>query len=458
MAKGAAAGEVRINLVRVMDLLQEHLTRALCQAAFRRVRTTERQRKWTLQALVSFWTAVILRAPQALSQALLDSRDGREPLIPRIQASPEAFFQRCRNLRPAFFAEVFQRFTARLMAHVPDRYAAAMAPVQACFTAIVMIDGSRLAAIAHRLKILRHERAVVLPGCLLAVYDLARGLCQALYFDADAAAGETTRAKAALAALARDVLVIGDRLYCTADFFLALSTRQCWGLFRRHRALGLRKQRCLGKRQHLGGLLEDWIVLAGSGQTTPVQTLRYLKWRRGGTRYELLTNVLDPTRLRAAEALALYPYRWRIERMFFDLKEVLNLNRIYAANPNAVAMQVYAAAIVYNAMRVAQGEVAVAAGIEPEEISPAKFYPRLAAACHTYVTAQLVEQRVRQLNRGRPLHLPDWSQERWATVAVTPLRVERRRGPRRKRRYCKARRQWKSFSRVRGGRRFIRLT
>ena len=62
--------------------------------------------------------------------------------------------------------------------------------------------------------------------------------------------------------------------------------------------------------------------------------------------------------------------------MYFDLKEVLNLNRIYAANPNAVAMQVYAAEIVYNALRVAQGEVAAAAGLEPEEISPAKSSPR----------------------------------------------------------------------------------
>lgn len=458
MAKGSPAGEVRINLVRVMDLLQEHITSALCQAAFRRIRTTERQRKWTLHALVSFWTAIILRAPQALSQALLDTLDGREPLVPRIQATPEAFFQRCRDLRPTFFAAVFRRFTDCLLEHVPERYASAMAPVQACFSAIVMIDGSRLAAIAHRLKILRNERAVVLPGCLLGIYDLARGLCRALYFDADAAAGEMTRAKAALTELAQDVLVIGDRLYCTADFFLALSTCQCWGLFRRNRALGLRKQRGLRKRKHLGGLLEDWIVSAGSGQKTPVQTLRYIRWRRGSTRYELLTNVLDPTRLRADEALALYPYRWRIERMFFDLKEVLNLNRIYAANPNAVAMQVYAGAIVYNAMRVAQGEVAVEAGIEPEEISPAKFYPRMAAACHTYVTAQLFELRVRQLNRGRALRMPDWSQERWASIAVTPIRVERRHGHRRKRRYCKARRQWKSFSRVRGGRKFTRLT
>jgi Uncharacterised nucleotidyltransferase len=53
-----------------MDLLQTHIASALCQAAFRRVRTTERQRAWTLQALVQFWTAVIFRAPEALSQAL----------------------------------------------------------------------------------------------------------------------------------------------------------------------------------------------------------------------------------------------------------------------------------------------------------------------------------------------------------------------------------------------------
>ena len=96
-----------VNLLRLIDLLQAHITPALCHAAFRRVRRTERQRAWTLHALVQFWTAVILRAPQALSPALADARDEREPLFPRIEATPEAFFQRCRDLRPAFFAEVF---------------------------------------------------------------------------------------------------------------------------------------------------------------------------------------------------------------------------------------------------------------------------------------------------------------------------------------------------------------
>src|SRR4030065_636623 len=68
----------------------------------------------------------------------------------------------------------------------------------------------------------------------------------------------------------------------------------------------------------------------------------------------------------AREVLALSPRRWSIERLFFDLKEVLNLHRVYAGNPNAVAMQVYAAGCVYNAMRVAQGEVAAAAGVPPQ--------------------------------------------------------------------------------------------
>ena len=225
----------QVNLIRVMDLLQTHITSALCQTVFRRVRTTERQRAWTLQALVQFWTAVILRAPEALSQALVETIDQREPLFPRIVATPEAFFQRCRDLRSAFFAEVFRHFTARLVVAVPPRYAAGVAPVRARFTDILLLDGSRLAAIAHRLKLLWRERAVVLPGCLLGVYDLGRGLCRQLHFSADAAASEMTRAKAVLATMARDTLLLGDRLYCTADFFEGLHTQGCWGLFRRNR-------------------------------------------------------------------------------------------------------------------------------------------------------------------------------------------------------------------------------
>jgi len=328
---------VSVDLVRALELLRTHITAALCQTVFATIRITERQRRWTLQALVEFWLAVILRAPRALSQALYETLEGSEPLFPRVEATPEAFFQRCQSLRPAFFAEIFTRFTAGLLTATPARYAQDLAEVPARFAGVVVVDGSRLAAIAHRLKLLWAERAVVLPGCLLAVYDLGHGLCRTVAFCADAAAGELARAQAALVTLPRDTLVLADRLYGNGVWFAALAAQGCWGLVRRNRRLGLRKVRRLSRRQAQGGRLTDWIVETGGSRTTPPQRLRYIRWQRGATVRAVLTNILDPTRLSAPEALALYPRRWSVERLFFDLKEVLNLNRVYAANPNAIA-------------------------------------------------------------------------------------------------------------------------
>src|SRR5216683_1745854 len=401
-----------VDLLRVVDLLQEHITPALCRTVFGAVRKTERQRVWTLEALIRFWTAVVLRAPKALSQALVDSLEGRDPSFPRIVASPEAFFQRCRDLRPAFFAEVFRRFTARLITAVPPRYAAELAPVQARFGAVVVFDGSRLAAIAHRLKLLWDERAVVLPGCLLGVYDVGRGLCRQLYFSADAAASEMTRAKTALADLAQDTLVVGDRLYGTADFFAALAAQHCWGLVRRNRLLGLHKLQRLRRRRVQGGRLEDWLVQAGSGASAPRQLLRHIRWRRGGTRYELLTNVLAPTRLSAEEAL------------------------------------------VYNALRVAQSDGAAQVGVPPEDLSPAKLYPKVVTATFLYLHAQQWERHWRQRHPRHHLCVVAY-RPRWRRTSLGTLHVERRDDHRRSRRFCPARRHWKSLTHVRGGRRFL---
>ena len=138
--------------------------------------------------------------------------------------------------------------------------------------------------------------------------------------------------------------------------------------------------------------------------------------------------MLSPARLTAEEALDLYPYRWGIERMFFDLKEVLNLNRVYAANPNAVAIQVYAAAIVYNGMRVAQSEAAAHLGWPPEDISPAKFFPKLAVALHLHLQEQhWARQFHRRGSRAHPQLIH--RRQTWAHTASTTINVERRSGP-----------------------------
>jgi hypothetical protein len=440
-------------LTRTLEILKEHATAAICDAAFHTVRTTERQRRWSLTALVQFWTAVILRAPPSLSHALTEMRDGREPLAPKIQATDESFFERCRDFSWKFFREVFVRFIEGLIGIAKPRFCAPLAGVRERFTDVVLIDGSRVAAIAHKLKILWNERAVVLPGCLLVVYDLFRGIPRILEFSVDAAAGELTRAKAVLTRVKRDTLIVGDRLYAMGAYFEELRQKRLWGLFRRNRRMGLQRlgQKPLRKKRWKGGLLTEWLVKAGSGVTAPVQRLRLIRWQSGRTVHELLTNVLDSKRLTAEEAMDLYPWRWRIERMFYDLKEVLNLNRVYAANPNAVGMQVYAAAMVYAAMRVAQGEVAGQCEIEPEEISPAKFVPKMAAACHDFTIAEYTVEEMIRMNPGKKLRRPRWKGRRFTTISLDDILVRERNGERRRRRFCKARRQWKSITHVRGG-------
>ena len=56
----------RVDLLKMIGLLLDHLTPALCEAVFQRHRTTERTRTWTFYAVNLFWTAMIVRHPLAL--------------------------------------------------------------------------------------------------------------------------------------------------------------------------------------------------------------------------------------------------------------------------------------------------------------------------------------------------------------------------------------------------------
>lgn len=111
----SVASEQRIELLGTVELLHDHLTTSLCQTVFQQTRTTERERQWSLEAFVSFWTAVILRAPPSLTQALQEAALGNGSGGPPVQASPEAFFQRCQTLHWPFFANLYEAFLSQVL-------------------------------------------------------------------------------------------------------------------------------------------------------------------------------------------------------------------------------------------------------------------------------------------------------------------------------------------------------
>lgn len=330
----------RIELLGTVELLHDHLTASLCQTVFHQTRTTDRERQWSLEALALFWTEVILRAPHSLTQALQEAARGNGVGWPQVQASPEAFFQRCQQLPWRFFVNLHAAFSTQILPQAQPVYAAPLRDLRERFAEVWVVDGSRLDAIVKRLKLLRDVRAPVLPGCLTAFYDLYRGIVRHLAFEADAAAAALPRATAALKHVPEGTLLVGDRLYGVGAFFAALRAQGLCGLCRRKGRQSWRHLRDLSKASVAGGTAWDTRIEIKGKADIPTQTLRWLRWRKGRQSLELLTHVLEPERLSLRDALRLFPGRWKVERVFFDLKEVLNVHRFYVSSPNGVAMQV----------------------------------------------------------------------------------------------------------------------
>jgi hypothetical protein len=445
----------RINLVDPLSVLHKHITEEVCEETFQSTRKTERQRLWTLKALVDFWTAVILYPPKALRHALEMAREGSGVRFPHVESTPEAFFERCQTLRWEFFARIFERFIRAVLPEAPLAFCSKFHYLRERFPEVWVWDGSRLDPIRKRLKILWDVTAKVLPGCLLCIYDLFRGIPRIVQYEMDAAKSEMKRIWEILARIPEGTLILGDRLSASVQLFEALTEKKLFGLFRYNKSVTLVKGTLFGSEKRDDGVLEDWEVEAGTGATAEPQVLRYVCLRKGKRILrDVLTNV-DPEMLTAEEAIDLYYCRWSIERVFFDLKVVFDLHRFYAANPNAVGMQVYSAFLVYTAMRICQAMAARQVRVEPEEISTQKFFPRVAAASHTFSALQEGFCEVKILNPRKNIRYP--SNERLAkrfkalTTTLEEVRVEKRNENRRKRRFCKGRRKWKSFKHVPGG-------
>ena len=86
----------------------------MCDAVFRDLRTKERARTWTLDAMARFWIAVVLRAPDSLREALEEAHGGRAG-FPFVESTTSSFFERAQGMRWEFFDELFRRFLASVL-------------------------------------------------------------------------------------------------------------------------------------------------------------------------------------------------------------------------------------------------------------------------------------------------------------------------------------------------------
>ncbi len=346
-----------------LGVLWTYLTEALCAEVFVALRERERQRKWTIFTLVQFWIALLHDGPEvSQTQAVTDCARGH-PLYPVLTATPESFFQRIQALRPVFFRAVFERVTTAILARVealPVRFATELSTLSVSattFPEISCVDASRLDKVAHRVKVLQRTTKAVLPGSVEAVYDLRRGCLRQLSFDPDGCRGERHLFEQVLPDILPGALLVVDRYYATPRLIDVVTMCRVDLVARARRGITMRRVQRLRRVRTAALTVDDELVELGSATSARAGSgpvgVRHVRIRtvyKGAVRtLTLVTTVLDPTRLPAEQLAALYGCRWSIERMFLTMKETLHLNRLYNSTPAAVAQQVYATALLYNA-------------------------------------------------------------------------------------------------------------
>lgn len=440
-----------------------HLTEAVCQEVFSLLRENERQRKWSLFALLKLWVGLLSSAARTQTEAVEECGKGN-PLFPDVKATSESFFERIQSLRPTFFHALYLRFTEAIRQDCPTSFFSAHAALEKDFPGLFVLDGSKLHKVGRLLKVARTTTKAILPGSLEAVYDMRRGILHNLIFDPDGHKGEKHLLLSALPSLPKGSLLVYDRYACYAVYWKAMEEAGHFLLCRASRTLKLRKrEEILTVHRGRVHLVESEVEL-GTGPAA--RRLRLIEWQSPKGSLRLLTNVMDVEKLRADQAVELYKARWSVERCFLSLKDTLNLNHLFNAAPAAVGQQVYATAILYNALRLSQGEIAQKAGIEPERISPEKLFPRLTEKIVLLTLAEVVAEmkmeRYRRELRKQYANPPEPGEMHLERNSIFRLDLDGitlvpRKGPRRKRRYCLGRRYATSYAKIPGAKKYVRI-
>lgn len=427
----ASDADTRVDLVGATQFVHRHLTASMCESVFRELRSKERARLWTLHALAEFWVAVVLRAPRSLREAIEEARAGRMGLS-ATSPTQSSFFERSQKLRWEFFREVYDRFIASLLPDCAQGFESELRAQLATFPEVWAVDGSGLDRVAHRLKVVQRVRKVVIPGSVLVLYDLFRGVPRAVHFNEKLLGGEARRLREVAHTIPAGTLLVADRGFSSVRLIAELAERGIDAVVRLKSNIKAGDVEDVERLEDEGAEVIDRVVTIGTGQRAPKARVRLIeKTLPDGSVLRLAVTVTDRRRLPAAAALALYRRRWAVERMFQHLKQVLNLRRFYAANTNAVAMQLYASAIVYAGLRATQCRLAQEHARRPEEISPAKLFPRIAAAHFRLVATIEGFELARSLNPGVDLAEPDWGRLRLYDVPLSSLIVTKRQGCRR---------------------------
>ncbi len=209
------------------------------------------------------------------------------------------------------------------------------------------------------------------PLARLVTFSLAHTMTVLSYAAGGYRQDENELAEPQLKALHQRDLLIGDRHFAGAHFYVRYQRAGLEFLTRKHQRLkmsAIKRLWSCGRNDFVGRLNIGKAYLRNDATLPTWIPVRFIRarWRvRGQAQTEwLVTSLLDPKTYPSAEITELYARRWRIETLLEELKIGLSADVLRSLTPEGIHKEIAARMTALNVVRSIMLEAAAEKGIE----------------------------------------------------------------------------------------------
>ena len=299
---------------------------------------------------------------------------------PRYPVGDQAVYKRLAAAGTQPLEHLFAQTSAVLAARLAPYAASDLAPFA---REVVALDHSDLDPIARRLPRLRDlppNDAQLLPGQLAGLFDLRRQQWREIQFIPEPHQNEKVTARAMVAGLPPESLVLCDLGFFGFAWFDDLTDQGLWYVSRLRQGTSY----AVLHTYYADHETFDGLIWLGQHRADRAKhAVRLIRFRHQGNLHHYITNVLDPLTCPLREIARLYARRWDFELAANLVKQHLGLHLVWSAKPVVIQQQLWAVLLISQILQALRLEIAGRAGVDPFEVSMAllvRWLPRLAAA------------------------------------------------------------------------------
>lgn len=249
--------------------------------------------------------------------------------------------------------------------------------------ATVVLDGKKLKKLAKRLKVLRGLPGKLLAGKLLVALSLDSGLAIAMSADCEGERNDVPLVPQLLPQvrerITQPILWIADRQFANLELPAAFCGQQDHFLLRCGPSPHFHPDPQRPAQEGVDGNGRryrqqwGWIGSATDKRRRYVRHITLFRPEIKDGEVALITDLLEEQGYPAVDLLECYLRRWGIERMFQQVTEVFQLQRLIGSTPQAAIFQGAFCFLLYNMIQVIRAYVAPNGQRPPEQVSSEKL-------------------------------------------------------------------------------------